>query len=546
MKLLRTARGWPVPACFPLAALAVVALTGALHAGPAPAPPLPEPTVPLFPRGAAQALPDASDTFFASAHIPRIKIEIVQKEWDELNRDPRKYAKATIREDDKIIYEAVGVHLKGAAGSYRGLNDRPALTLNFDKFLDKQAFHGMDKVHLNNSVQDGTYMHEAIARGIFLDAGVPTGRASHALVTLNGRDLGLYVLVEGFDRHFLRRHYANPNGNLYDGGFCQDLDAQKKALSDKTPTTQEDLKAVWQAVNWPDPIVRLERLQKVVDVDRFLTFTAMELMTCHWDGYNMNRNNYRLYVESRTGQLHFMASGVDQVFGDPNFNLFGGVGGTLGRVLLEYPQNRDRYRQLVGAGYTNAFRMSVLDARVDFLAAKLRPIGDFNGHAAGLKQRLRQRAGVVATQLGIPPPTALAFAGDGTAKLGAAWESTVDQGTAVLAKVGTEGLQFLHIKAATPGAASWRRTVHLPPGNYEFEGMLKTANVAAGGEPFAAAGLRISGGTRAQRLDGTADWRKFSFPFTVAALLDVTLGAELRANSGEVWFDLGSLMLRRK
>ncbi|MSU42204.1 MAG: hypothetical protein EXS22_04245 [Pedosphaera sp.] len=521
-------------------------LTSPLLAGPAPVVPLPEPTVPLFPRGAAQAVADTSDAFFLSAHIPRIKIEITQKELDELNKDPRKYAKATIREDDKVIYEAVGVHLKGAAGSYRGINDRPALTLNFDKFLKKQTFHGMDKVHLNNSVQDGTYMHEIISRGMFQDAGVPTGRASHALVSLNGRDLGLYVVVEGFDRNFLRRHYDNPNGNLYDGGFCQDLDVQKKALSDKTPAGQEDLKAVWAAINLPDLVVRHERLQKVVDVDRFLTFTAMELITCHWDGYNGNRNNYRLYVESRTGKLHFMASGVDQVFGDPNYNLFGGVAGTLGNVLMGYPQNKERYRTMVGQAYTNAFKMDVLDARVNFLAAKLRPVGDFNGHAAGLKQRMRQRAAVVATQLGIPPPTALPFAGDGIAKLDAQWESKVEQGNAVLNKVTTEGLNFLYIKATGPSTASWRKTVHLPPGNYEFEGMLKVANVAAGGEPFVAAGLRLSGGVRAQKLDGTSDWKKLAFPFTVPALQDVTLVAELRANQGEVWFDLSTLLIRRK
>jgi hypothetical protein len=34
---------------------------------------------------------------------------------------------------------------------------------------------------------------------------------------LNGRNLGLYGLVEEFDKTILGRHFSNPNGNCYDG-----------------------------------------------------------------------------------------------------------------------------------------------------------------------------------------------------------------------------------------------------------------------------------------------------------------------------------------
>ena len=91
----------------------------------------------------------------------------------------------------------------GEAGSFRPVNDRPALTLNFDKYREKQKFHGLDKLHLNNSVQDGGYLNEHLASVIFNAGGVPAPRISHARVWLNGRDLGFYVLKEGFDSQFL-------------------------------------------------------------------------------------------------------------------------------------------------------------------------------------------------------------------------------------------------------------------------------------------------------------------------------------------------------
>src|SRR5207253_9336101 len=135
-----------------------------------------------------------------------IKIEIKSTNLAALQRNDRAYVPATVREGD-IVYTDVGIHLKGAAGSKRDLNDKPALTLNFDKFQDRQKFHGLDKIHLNNSVQDPSYMTELLCGELFRAAGVPAARTTHARVELNGRDLGLYVLKEGFTKTFLRRYF---------------------------------------------------------------------------------------------------------------------------------------------------------------------------------------------------------------------------------------------------------------------------------------------------------------------------------------------------
>ncbi|HKX62652.1 MAG TPA: CotH kinase family protein, partial [Verrucomicrobiae bacterium] len=168
---------------------------------------------------------DKSDEFFASGVIPSLHIEIARTNMASLRRDDRTYVRATVREGDRA-YEEVGIHLKGAAGSKQSIDQKPALTLNFDKFRDGQKFHDIDKLHLNNSVQDKSYMTEALCSELFLEAGVPTARTTHARVWLNGRDLGLYVLKEGYDRQFLKRHFRNPKGNLYDGGFLQEITAR--------------------------------------------------------------------------------------------------------------------------------------------------------------------------------------------------------------------------------------------------------------------------------------------------------------------------------
>ena len=86
--------------------------------------------------------------------------------------------KATIREADRVA--VVALKLKGAAGSFREWDDRPALTLNMHKFNKGGTFHGLVKFHLNNSVQDETYLHELLCSELFRRAGIPAPRVTRA------------------------------------------------------------------------------------------------------------------------------------------------------------------------------------------------------------------------------------------------------------------------------------------------------------------------------------------------------------------------------
>src|SRR6266478_710605 len=174
--------------------------------------------------------PNEADRLFASQQIPHLRIEIPPEgmeilrhyQFDINDLMERTNVLATVREG-KTVYTNVAIHLKGHLGSFRPVDSKPALTLNFDKDARGQRFHGLQKIHLNNSVQDMSYVSEQISRELFLAAGLPSPRASHATVELNGRKLGLFVLVEGWNRQFLKRHFSNPNGNLYDGGFGGDI-----------------------------------------------------------------------------------------------------------------------------------------------------------------------------------------------------------------------------------------------------------------------------------------------------------------------------------
>src|SRR5258706_82512 len=192
----------------------------------------------------AAAAADPSDAFFKKGEIPRLKLELAPEELEKLRANPREWVHCRVRENEKTVYESVSVKLKGSAGSFREIDDKPALTLKMDRDDDAARFHGLAKFHLNNSVQDDTYLREWVGSELFRAAGVATPRVTHARVWINDRDVGLYVLKEGFDKLLLKRSFKEAAGNLYDGGFCQDLDADLNKECGKGPDDRADLKAL--------------------------------------------------------------------------------------------------------------------------------------------------------------------------------------------------------------------------------------------------------------------------------------------------------------
>jgi len=508
---------------------------------------------------AASSHTEAPDNvFFRQGIIPKLRIEIAPAELTKLNKDQRSYVRCTVREGDDFIFHDVGIHLKGAAGSFRPVNDRPALTLNFDKYREKQKFHGLDKIHLNNSVQDGTYLNEYLASALFNAGGVPSPRVSHARVWLNGRDLGFYVLKEGFDTQFMRNHFGSKAGTFYDGGFCADIDQRKDRKFGQGTNDQADLKGLVAACREPDLTKRAARLEDTLAINHFLSVVALEMMTAHWDGYARNRNNYRLLIPAGSTKVHFLASGMDQMFGDPNFPVFDSMGGLVTSALWQLPQTKHLYRDRVGYLLTNVFTAEFLTNETAKVHARVRPVlaemnegaaKNFDNTTRDTNNRLFARIAGIQKQVGIAPPKPVKPDANGVFKL-AKWEPQLDAGESKLSEADQGGVKALEINLEKPNrvVASWRTRVLLDAGKYRFEGKVATKDVVPLKEPTGeGAGLRISGSNRPNQVSGDNDWKKISYEFEVSApSTEVVLVCELRAEKGRAWFDLSSLQITRQ
>ena len=360
----------------------------------------------------AQAPPkpaDPVDEFFKAAKVVQLDLDIGPKEMDALRKAERTYAKATLKEDGKTVYKDVGIHLRGAAGSFRGIDDRPGLTLNMDKFVDDQRFHGMDKFHLANSVQDPSYLSELICGELMRAAGVPASRIGHAIVTINGKKKGLYYLKEGYDTHFLKVHFGNSDGNFYDGGFLREIDQPLQLISTKSDVKNHaDLKALLAAAHEPNHTKRFEKLEKLLELDKFISYLCLEAIMWDWDGYPMKRNNYRIYHDPKKDKITFVPSGMDQMFADTNGPILPGFEGTIARALVETPQGKEKYYARMAQIMKDVYKPTELVKRLDdmtkILQTALKPVdagmaNDLPNHVNRLKQAIPARAKSVEEQL---------------------------------------------------------------------------------------------------------------------------------------------------
>lgn len=145
-------------------------------------------------------------------------IDIVMDDWDSFveNCESEEYASCAVVIDGES-YKNIAIRAKGNTSLSQVANygsDRYSFKLEFNHYSDATTYHGLDKLCLNNIIQDNTYMKDYLCYTMMNYAGVSSPLCSFAYITVNGEDWGLYLAVEAVEDSFLERNYSG-TGNLY-------------------------------------------------------------------------------------------------------------------------------------------------------------------------------------------------------------------------------------------------------------------------------------------------------------------------------------------
>ena len=340
-------------------------------------------TAPTMGAPNAPAPPEAVAPFDPT-EVLEIDLTLDEGSREALLAEPREYARGwlTVR-GYTMAPLAVGLRIKGRIGSFRRLNEKPGWKIKMDFVEPDQRFLGLERMTLNNMVQDPSQIHEWSAYGLFRSLGLPAPRVGYAFVRLDGEVYGVYTIIESPDDDLLGRWFATTQ-HLYEGGYGQDLFPQHidQLEADRGDLIERgDLQAVVDRLEGLPAAEFYENSADIIHWERVIYTMATEIWTGHWDGYAPSRNNYYFHFDD-DGRLSVLPWGTDQTF-NRHIALHGGRG-RLMEACMAAPMCRARFDRALAAVDRQVRDMSLVDG-IRAQAERLQPwqaMDDRSGRSA--------------------------------------------------------------------------------------------------------------------------------------------------------------------
>ena len=390
----------------------------------------------LSARPSYSAGSDPSEALYDPDHVLNISITLDPRDWDRLrfqipdyvnsfgfdcegsiDGTPYDYFPADITIDGESITDA-GVRKKGLYGSLS--TTRPSLKISFNEYSADRSYHGIKNITLNNNRQDPSLLKQCLSYRLFADAGVPASRCNFAHVFVNGSDLGIYSNVEPVKKDFLKRNFRDGSGNLYEGTLAdfRPITEWTSRLQKKTNSREDDWTDVTELIRvleLPDHEL-LDSLERILAIDAFITFWAMEVLIGHSDGYTTNTNNYYFYHNPVSGTFEFIPWGLDITLSPddddehPSEPLSVKANSIIARRLYRLPETRGKYISTMEALLDTVWDSEALLAQLQHLEGLLRPYlppdeqDRFSGAVGTVRRFISNRESVIRTELLEGPP----------------------------------------------------------------------------------------------------------------------------------------------
>ena len=297
-------------------------------------------------------------------------------------------------EVDGVSLLDVGIRKKGFVGSQ--YSPVPALKIKTDKYVKDQFLGGTERITLNNNGGVIPRMAACLTYEVFAAAGYPAPRCNMANVMVNGQPKGPYVHVEAIKKRFLRRTFGDNTGSLYEGTHTDFVEAwlpRWECKTDDTDTSYAPLAGVAQALQKPDDELA-DALSSVLNIDRYITFWALEALVSHLDGYNSDRNNFYVYFDpTDADRAVFIPWGADKTFLS-DFSLDGYLTADLPRRLSHIPTIATRMENELERLLDEVWNEAALLESIDHYSAQVKSAqqdDDYDTQIEALRTWVRSR-----------------------------------------------------------------------------------------------------------------------------------------------------------
>jgi spore coat protein H len=316
--------------------------------------------------------------------LPKYDIFIHPRDWKELK-------------SDIWIDEPVPATLKTGKKrfeidlAYRGSHIRKFMKKSYHVIFYKPKTFGMaHEIHLNAEYKDPSLIRNKLSLDFFTDIGTLSPSSHHVLISINGKQQGVYLQLESVDENFLKKRNL-PEGPIF---YAIDDDANFSLISpiDKGTKTSLDLGYERKigtendSLKLADFIFRLNTTPKAeyekiiseyLDVDKYLRWLAGVVCTQNYDGFV---HNYALYQNGETNQFEVIPWDYDATWGRDihgdrmEFDYVRIEGfNTLTARLLDIPNFRKRYLEIMSSVLDHQFTVDFIAPKVESLHGTIRP-----------------------------------------------------------------------------------------------------------------------------------------------------------------------------
>ena len=267
--------------------------------------------------------------------------------------------------------ENVGLRLRGNTSL---VSAKKSLKISFNSFGEKRKWRGLEKMNINGEHNDPSISRSKIVWDIARKLGLPASRSNHVELYINGDYVGLYVHVEHIDEEYTQSRFNNNQGNLYKCFYGSDLrfrgndpDEYKhepfgrrvyELKNNKKADDYSDLAHFIDVLNNSSITALPCELEAVFNVQDWLKYLALHILSGHWDDPILNKNNFYLYHNLATGKFEYILYDVDNTLGVDflNNNLAdrpitnwgnAAVNNPLYHRVLQVPEYRDQLYQIL-------------------------------------------------------------------------------------------------------------------------------------------------------------------------------------------------------
>lgn len=303
---------------------------------------------------------DQADDFFGRSTVEEIQLAIHPDDWQKLrdNYLSNDYYPAILSWRDHIL-EPVGIRSRGR-GSRNP--EKPGIRVDFNRFEDL-SFLGLSGLVLDNMTQDPPQLREVLAMGLFRRLGVPAPRTLYVRLVVNGQPYGLYLAEEEVAKPFLKLHFGENDGDLFEYSWTDVWHWEPRGesadsyipdpFSPKTHEKKPNAAALMTLIgrlNETDPATADEDLADIVDWDEVLRFLAVDWYAGDFDGFtgDLGTNNFYLYRSGADKKWRLIPWDKDATFVSKDFELFrvdeSGVENRWIRLVKNNPALLEQFR----------------------------------------------------------------------------------------------------------------------------------------------------------------------------------------------------------